>query len=793
MDKNKHKLIIGSLLHDIGKINYRALDLKMIKSHSIAGFEWLKNIDDNIFDLSNIGSMIKHHHFNKMPDYGKGMKADDLAFITSIADHISAGGDRRQKEDFSDVDFQESQTKISLESVFSNINPKSKAHFGYKVTDLGISKEIIYPLENQKIEDSDYNQVLIRLGNLFTNKDLFVDEKNINSLVSIIKTLFKYLPSDTRYQMKNDISLAEHSLTTAAFASCLYDYFQEQKLTNYYDLWKNEKKLFSQKTFLFTSFDFSGIQKFVFDIPVEGALRNLRVRSFYLEMMGEILVDQILASLELSRANVIYVGGGHGYLMLPNTKKAKEEFNKIISGFNEFLLTEYDYNLYLTKSLVEVSADELISMKNGEFTDDFSKVMMETFKQTSLEKQNKYNFDILNKLNKRTHKQNERECSVCGKTAKLSKKDGLDTCESCLQFNLFSSILVKEENKYFVLTKDQFKEKEGLTFPYLDNKASLYAFNEKEFKKTIENNDIIFSYIKNDFKVFEKHSTNIFIADYFVKDKYNNQLAIDKIVELEEKGIKRIAVMKLDVDSLGEVFKSGFDKKLYTISRMTSLSNHLSLYFKYYLNKLLENLNITVIFSGGDDAFLFGTFKDILDFSKVIYESFKKYTLGKLTFSASIGLFPVKYPIYKIADYMEDLLLNSKSVAGKNSVTIFEEGNTFNWNNFFKILGNESSSNYKLINDVMEKKLISNTTLYNYFYKILKDLKENEQRKVHQLAYVLGRRRKELSKELENETNNKLFTELTNKLLKAANYKNKETRTELLLAIQVYMYLNREK
>jgi len=38
---------------------------------------------------------------------------------------------------------------------------------------------------------------------------------------------------------------------------------------------------------------------------MEGALRNLRSRSFYLEMASEVLVDQILNELNLTRVHVI--------------------------------------------------------------------------------------------------------------------------------------------------------------------------------------------------------------------------------------------------------------------------------------------------------------------------------------------------------------------------------------------------------------------------------------------------------------------------------------------------------
>ncbi|NMA05951.1 MAG: type III-A CRISPR-associated protein Cas10/Csm1 [Acholeplasmataceae bacterium] len=793
MDKKKHNLIIGSLLHDIGKVSFRAFNLQEIKSHSIAGYEWLNLINPNVFKLDNIGSMIKHHHRNKMPDFGKGMREDDLAFLTSIADHISAGSDRREKEDFNfdDIDFTESQTKVPLESIFSILEPKSEGYHGYAGKNLAYNPSIRYPEKDNKISDYDYNDVLSRLKELFKNEELFTDSKNINSLVSIIKAHFKYLPSDTRYQMRNDISLAEHSLTTAAFASALYDYFNEHGITNYYEQWSNENKLFKEKTFLFVSFDFSGIQKFVFDIPVEGALKNLRVRSFYLEMLAEIFVDSLLLDLELSRANVIYVGGGHGYLILPNTKKAKASYKEHIEHFNNFFLNEFNYNLYLASSLVEVSPNDLISINNkGEHTNSFKEVMSEIFKQTSESKASRFNYDVLKKLNFTEKLEINRECSICGNSNKLKNVNDRFICEMCNSFLCFSDDLVDDENIIYLVSEEKLKNKDYLLFPFKEKHCYLSVVNKEEFKK-MDKEKILFSYVKNDFIAFSTQSTSIFVADYAVKDEKGRQLAINEIIALEEKGIKRISVMKLDVDSLGEVFKNKFPNKMYTISRMTSLSAHLSIYFKYYINELLKNLNITVIFSGGDDAFLIGTFKDILKFSKVIYESFKKYTLNKITFSAGIGLFQEKYPIYKISTYVEDLLLKAKSVEGKNSVSIFDTSQVFKWEEFFNSISGDGSY-LNLINFNIEKELISQTLLYNSIYYPLKNLKDDK-KTVYRFAYMLGRKRKENEDKLKDEKLRDKFNELEQVLMTSANYQNKKIRENFLLAIQVYMYLNRKK
>lgn len=48
-------------------------------------------------------------------------------------------------------------------------------------------------------------------------------------------------------------------------------------------------------------------------------------------------------------------------------------------------------------------------------------------------------------------------------------------------------------------------------------------------------------------------------------------------------GIKRLAVLRCDVDGLGDAFVNGF-RWHDDILRTSSFSRHLSLFFKYYIN-----------------------------------------------------------------------------------------------------------------------------------------------------------------------------------------------------------------
>ena len=59
------------------------------------------------------------------------------------------------------------------------------------------------------------------------------------------------------------------------------------------------------------------------------------------------------------------------------------------------------------------------------------------------------------------------------------------------------------------------------------------------------------------------------------------------------------------------------------------------MFFKYYINKLCKNYNVVIVYSGGDDIFLVGSWNDVIKFAKDLRVNFDKYTCNKLTFSAA--------------------------------------------------------------------------------------------------------------------------------------------------------------
>ena len=81
------KLIIGSLLHDIGKVVYRTGDGR---NHSQSGYEFLKDTA-GIMD-EEILNCVRYHH-GKYLAYAQAAQ-NDVCYVTYFADNVAAFSDR---------------------------------------------------------------------------------------------------------------------------------------------------------------------------------------------------------------------------------------------------------------------------------------------------------------------------------------------------------------------------------------------------------------------------------------------------------------------------------------------------------------------------------------------------------------------------------------------------------------------------------------------------------------------------------------------------------------------------
>ncbi len=111
-----------------------------------------------------------------------------------------------------------------------------------------------------------------------------------------------------------------------------------------------------------------GVQKFIYTISSEGALKSLRARSFYLELATEEVVQQILTALNLPRTNVIYAGASKFYLLVAATNQLEKKLQEIQQDFNDWLLETFQRKVFLAIACEAFSADQLEASPNSDQT-----------------------------------------------------------------------------------------------------------------------------------------------------------------------------------------------------------------------------------------------------------------------------------------------------------------------------------------------------------------------------------------------------------------------------------------
>lgn len=782
MTDERIKLIIGSLLHDVGKIIYRTSDRR---THAESGYHFL--LEETNIDDTEILNQVRYHHARELK--AAHLPENSLAYITYIADNIAAAMDRRTKED-GETGFIQNQP---LESIFNILNGNQEQKI-YRPMLLDVNGVMNSPV-NKKVPYTEgfYMGVKEKIKNCLL--DFKWNDAYVNAVLEILEATTTFVPSSTSTNELADISLYDHVKMTAAIATCIHEYLLQEDITDYKTmLFKDAKIFYSKEVFYLYSMDISGIQDFIYTITSKGALKGLRSRSFYLEIMMEHLIDSLLERLYLSRVNLIYSGGGHAYILLPNTEKVKKEVIDFEQETNEWFLKVFETQLYVAGAGSSCSACTLWNEPEGSYREIFRNIS----KEISFKKLHRYSAKQIIKLNRSGAPDGDRECSICHRHGHL--KEGKEECEICWALKEMSGNILKGD--FFTVTAK--KEKVALPLP---GDCYLVTDTEDTLRKRMEKDDYyIRSYSKN--KPYSGYyvSTKLWVGDYVHGETFE---------ELGQKatGIDRIAVMRADVDNLGQAFVRGFENdkngsKYVTLSRTATFSRKLSMFFKYHINSLLNDRaysildeeleekredsqrNALIVYSGGDDIFIVGSWDDIIGFAVDLHDNLQEYSQDTLKISAGIGIYPSKYPISIMAQETGKLEEAAKNIPGKNAIALFDEKYTFHWDDF--------------IEGVVEEKLYFLQEYFNlveergknFLYNMLELIRRRKEDKINiaRFAYLLGRMEPKIQREEKREQieeKRKMHREFSRKMYEWI--RAEKDAKELEMAIYLYVYTKRDK
>lgn len=664
MASDKTLLYFGALLHDVGKVVYRGSSAR--GTHSKLGADFVSDevasLNDDFAgtDGRRIVEQIRYHHAKELKA-APSLPGNSLAYITYFADNVSAGMDRKNEGD--EAQAASFDRTVKLRKIFNILNGHN---------------------DDNTVEHEDYNVIRERIKEGLAGTK--VSPREVNSLLNLLEATTSTVPSSTNLSELVDVSLYDHAKTTAGLAACIYEYLAEKGVSDYRQALFDQARspeYYDRPMFLLYSCDMSGIQDFIYNISGSGALKQLRARSLYLEMLLEHVVDELLDRLELCRANLLYTGGGHAYLLLPNTARTKAELQSFADELGGWFVDRYRTDLYLASAWVACSANDLAN--EGANKDRYPNLYRDLTRKLSAAKAARYSAATIRELNFAPEGafDHSRECTECHRSDLHINSEG--KCPLCAALGDISRDLV-DKDVFVVETSDGSDGKHpGLDLPF-GCRLSMYS-RKGYLDKRPEARRV---YTKNSWDMGIGLATHIWMGDYTAPTDGEGIAAYARrgtTIPDEHPGIERLGVLRADVDNLGATFVSGLPRSKVSISRTSTLSRALSYFFKHEVNQILErsSYQAQIIYSGGDDLFIVGNWNDVIYAAIDIRTELDRYTgNGSLTLSAGIGMFDAKYPIARMAAETGELeerakLHRSEAGTEKNAVALWAEKNVFGW------------------------------------------------------------------------------------------------------------------
>lgn len=664
--KEYQAVILGALLHDVGKFVQRSQANPRTKSHSQWGEEWFQDVVAEKIssvlseqDKDVIRSAISNHHA-----YEK--------YIT-LADAISSGMDRKTL----DINDEETGDPFSdrLISIFSraSLTNELPTEKYLRLASLGSEKlKETFPVEDKKCTDMEYAVLLSKMEQEIRTADFSkLQHKNIIDYFYFLLWKYTWCIPSAAYKHEPDVSLFDHLKTTAAIAGCLYLHHQEAP---------SENLSFDSHAFCLIGGDISGIQSYIFSVlSQQGKIaKRLRARSLFVQLLSDISSHKVLQTLGLPLCNIIGAAGGNFYILAPNLKKTGDIIGGLQKEFDSWMMKRLQCELSLSLAHVEVSGTDLTEF--SAVLSDKLKPALNTSKYQPFRSMlsNGGKWKINDFLMPEVIEGDDKVCAGCRKhplAEQVGNEDNL--CPHCLadidlgralpfaKYIAFFDMPGKHEifGNSFELWADEDLKVRQKAAPYL-----ILSLNDADTKLPV----IGFKYL----------ATHI-----PMKVRERQPLTFDAIAE-RAGGDRLLGYVKADVDNLGEIIRTGFKVSKPSISRFSSFSTMLEIFFSGYLQTRLvsEYADMYTIFSGGDDFFVVGPWDMALEFVRDIKSSFSDFCglNPDMKFSAGMILAKPHEPLSFCSAKVEEHLKAAKKADGKDSVRLF--GQTLTWSQIDRVI-----------------------------------------------------------------------------------------------------------
>ena len=514
-----------------------------------------------------------------------------------------------------------------------------------------------------------------------------------------------------------DVSLCDHSKTTAALATAL---------------WLRRDAGDDDKEILLIQGDFFGIQNVIFaagSATNRRAAKILRGRSFHVSLFAEVAALKVLEACALPPTAQIQNAAGKFLILAPNTATIHDAIEQARQEMNQWLLEHCYGQVALGIATQEASCDDFSDQQR------FRTLIDESFRV--LERAKLQRFDLTGAapavlpaaypagtcpydrhLPAGTSKRLPDLAALSADQIAIGKAltgkerlliltpaaavhdDGNTTTLELPIFGYHIAFTADEDisGKFGdIAQRGQLLRCWDYSLPRLMDDSIWHGYARRAI------NAYVPRFSENDDK--EKYQP---LPEEERNDRPTGQVKTFNHLACEERhpdenghycGKIALATLKGDVDNLGSIFQKGLEAP--SLAKMAALSRQMNHFFSLWLPAYCaaHARNTYTVFAGGDDFFLIGPWLQIQQLAAAMREHFKKYVADnpQITFSAGIAISKPGLPVPKLSVFAEEALEHAKNYPprkkddeksqqhkpSKNAICIY--GETLSWDDWPKI------------------------------------------------------------------------------------------------------------
>ncbi len=698
--------MLGVFLHDIGKFLQRAeLELP----------EHVRNLDSTILPKDVRSQRYTHQHvlwtdlffqplsgegpggirwkkvrdvavFHHAPDNGRA-EIGAAAWIAAEADRLSAGMDRKERDEQEELARPAEYLKTALISPFRNVD-----------LGLGEAPASLVPLAEltpeeesfpqPSVDRSDYPARYRQLAERFQEEfgaalrlgagfDVFSE-----AVLSLSERFLHAVPSSVRDEP--DISLHDHSRAAAAVAAALYRFHEREGTLEAPEAIRDR----GRAKFRFLIGDLAGIQSSLFRLAsqqVAGVSRILRARSFLLGMMAEGAALLCRRALDLPPFSLLQTAGGQFLMLVADVAGLEERIAAVRGRLEDFLFGRYRGELALNVSLTEPFSGAALMRAEFAGMQDRIRAAREEAKLRA--------FSTCLRAVHSDARFPQGACTACG-VRPATREEALDgggsvwRCEACDDERQIGSVLPRAQalswseqeprrplkavqlfhRLWLALYEEVPKQAGGLlSLSRLEAGAGACALrrlaNYVPRLTSEEGSKPAYELLSEDGGQSGPGEVKTF-----------EHLALDALetVNGELRGEAMLAVLKADVDRLGMIFAAGSQTP--SLGRLAALSRMMDFFFAARLMEVLRTKfpSTYTVYAGGDDLLLIGPWRQMTELAATLEADFRRWTGENPNITLSAGLEPVKadQPLNRAAAAAEERLERAKH-AGRSRICAF--------------------------------------------------------------------------------------------------------------------------